>query len=517
VRVKYKLIKNTVANYAVGLWSFVSSFIILYLVIRGFGPAKPIGVEDYGIYLLVGAIVGYMGLLDLGMGHSLVKYIAEYHAKNEKDKVNEVVNSAFFIFLGMGLVGCVGIFLVATFLFDLFNFSAGDQLLKAKAIAYIIGIGFLTSFSLATFKNVLRGLQKYVLLAFITFVMSLLNFAVIIWVLVMEFGIVGFLFYTISFNLIGSIIVAVIVKRELPYLDIKRKYLNRDMVKSLFSLSMLLFLLSFFNVIVFYTDNVVIGWWFVGANMVTFYVAARKIYTIPGNTINIALRAMIPAASELDALQKKKALQILLIKVSKYCLALIFLIGLPSLFMSRYILSFWLGSEFAVYYMVTNILIISLFFDYFNFVSSQILIGMNKIKFLTAGYGIVALLNLVLSVILVQHYGLEGVALGTAIPFIIMAVPLMWSAFRIIGIDWRDYSKEVLGKTVPFALCMAAVLLLLLLLHAPNNLIEVGIYYAISMGVFFALFYRLAMDKEERNDIKTIFSTLRYSDKKEES
>jgi O-antigen/teichoic acid export membrane protein len=225
---------------------------------------------------------------------------------------------------------------------------------------------------------------------------------------------------------------------------------------------------------------------------------------------------MIPAASELDALQKKKALQVLLIKVSKYCLALMFLIGLPVIFMSKPILSFWLGGEFAAFYMVTNILIISLFFDYFNFVSSQILIGMNRIKFLTAGYGIVALLNLVLNVILVQYYGLEGVALGTAIPFIIMAVPLMWSAFRIIGIDWRDYAKEVLGKNLPFALCMAAVLYVLLFFHSPANLLEVGVYYTISMAVFFGLFYKFALDDEERNDIRTIFSILRYRDKKED-
>jgi O-antigen/teichoic acid export membrane protein len=219
---------------------------------------------------------------------------------------------------------------------------------------------------------------------------------------------------------------------------------------------------------------------------------------------------MMPAASELDAKEKRLALQLLLTKVSKYCLALLFMLSLPTIFMSEHILNYWLGDEYGAYFLVANILIISIFFDYFNNVSSQILIGMNKIKFLVAGYGVVALLNLVLSVILVQSMGLEGVALGTAIPFIIMAPVLMWNAFKIIGINWKEYAKSVYVKTIPFAFVMGAVLYFLMAFHVPTNLIEIALYYVISMGVFLWLFYNKGLDEEERNDLKSIFSTLTY-------
>jgi O-antigen/teichoic acid export membrane protein len=337
-----------------------------------------------------------------------------------------------------------------------------------------------------------------------------------VWVLLNGLGILELIFYTMAVGFLGPITMTWFAKKEIPYLDIKRSYLNSNMTKSLFSLSLLLLLLFFFNKIVFYTDNIVIGWWFVGTSMVTFYVGAHKLYSIPSRAINLTLQAMLPAASELDANKKSLALQILLIKVSKYCLALLFLLGIPTLFMSKYILTHWLGENFAVYYMVTNILIISVFFDYFNYVSSQILIGMNKIKFLVACYGVVALLNLILSIILVQSMGLEGVAWGTTIPFIIMALPLMYNAFKIIGIDWKEYAKEVLIKPLPGAAGMVGVLYLLLYFHIPGNLIEIGVYFLIAMGAFFGIFYIIALDKEERNEIKNIFSTLRYKEEKEE-
>jgi O-antigen/teichoic acid export membrane protein len=510
--VKSKLIRNTLANYILGAWSFIVTFIILYLVLVGFGPLKPIGGEDYGIYLLIGALVGYVGLIDLGIGHSLIKFVAEYHAKGEKEKVNEIVNSAFYIFLGIGAIGAIALFIMGTFFLEIFNFQDSDQLIKARKITYIIAVIFTTNFSISVFRDILRGLQKYVLLAYITFFVTLVNLAVIAYVLVMGYGIVEFILLTFIFNLIGPVIMAFYVKRELPYLEIKRKHFQMKTVKTLFSLSMLLFLLFIFNKIIFFTDNIVIGWWFVGTGMVTFYVAARKIYTIPANAVNIALRATIPAASELDALQKKKELQMMLIRLSKYILALLFLVGLPTIFMSRYVLQFWLGEEYAVYYIVANILTLALFFEYFNDISAQILLGMNRMKFLVACYGIIAVLNLVLSLILVREMGLEGVAWGTTIPFIIMTLPLMWNSFRIIGIDWKVYIKESLGKNVPFALCMAGVLYLLLLFHTPANLIEVGIYYIASMAVFFVLFYFIALNKEERDDLKSIFSILKPKD-----
>lgn len=510
--VKSKLIRNTLANYILGAWSFVVTFIILYLVLVGFGPLKPIGGEDYGIYLLIGALVGYFGLMDLGIGHSLVKFIAEYHAKGEKEKVNEIVNSAFYIFLGIGMISAIGLFIMGTFFLEIFNFPNQDQLIKARKITYVIAIIFTTNFSILIFRDILRGLQKFVLLAYITFFVTIINLIVIVWVLYMGYGIVEFILFTFSFNLIGPIIMSLYVRRELPYLEINRKHFNRKTVKTLFGLSMLLFLLFIFNKIIFFTDNIVIGWWFVSTIMVTFYVTARKIYSIPANMVNLALRAAIPAASELNALQKKRALQLMLIKMSKYCLALLFLIGLPTILMSRYILSFWLGNSYATHYIIANILIISIFFDYFNSISAQILIGMNRLRFLVACFGIIAVMNLVLSILLVGQMGLEGVAWGTTIPFIIMALPLMWNSFRIIGIDWRMYAKEVLGKNIPFALCMAAVLYLLLLFHIPGNLIEIGIYYIVSMAVFFVLFYFLALTEDERKDLKSIFSILKPKD-----
>ena len=73
--VKRKIVRNTAANTFMKISHYVIAFLMFPFIIRH------VGVEDYGIYLLVGAFVGYFGLLDFGVGSALVKYVAEYNAK----------------------------------------------------------------------------------------------------------------------------------------------------------------------------------------------------------------------------------------------------------------------------------------------------------------------------------------------------------------------------------------------------------------------------------------------------
>ena len=134
---------------------------------------------------------------------------------------------------------------------------------------------------------------------------------------------------------------------------------------------------------------------------------------------------------------------------------------------------------------------------------------MKKIKFYVACYGVVALMNLLLSIILVQRIGIEGVAWGTTIPFIIMTPLFMWNTFRILDIKVREYVRIVLASTLPFALLNTAVLYGFLYLHVPANLIEVIVYFAVSVSIFFSLFYYIGLDEREKKDFKGIFSAIR--------
>jgi O-antigen/teichoic acid export membrane protein len=506
------------------MWGFILTFILFYIIVRHIGEA------DYGIYLFIAAITGYFGILDMGIGNSLVKFVAQYHAEENEEKLNEVINTTFFIFLFIGIVGAVVLFIIGTFLL---NFLVDDDIFpKARAIIYILSALFIFSLSLASLKGVLAGLQRYDILALITFIMSLVSISTVIFIVVMDMGVVELVLYTSCTGLIGFILTAWYIQKLLPNVTLGFSYMRRDMFKVLLDLSMSIFLLTVFITIIYYTDKLVIGL-LVDVTLITFYEAAWKLHGVPGKVSEIGLLAVIPAASELEAKDNLPALRRLFLRGTKYVLALCLALAIPMIFLSKGLLTLWMGDEYSKYYIIVQILIIAIFFDFNNYVATQILIGMNKIKKFVKYYGVVAILNLSLSVFLVQQgYGLEGVALGTTIPFVLLEVFFLAHVFKVLDIKWADYAKQVIVKTIPFAVIVSLIMYGVLLWRAPiivgtettlfarlKDSVEIGLYYVFGSGLYLGLFYFKGLNIKEKAEIKHIVSgiraRLRFSSKNE--
>ena len=79
-------------------WSFALFFILTPYIINH------IGVERFGVWTIVGVLTGYLGLFDLGISTSFVKYIAEYYTHRDFEKINHVVNTGFLFYLVFSFV-----------------------------------------------------------------------------------------------------------------------------------------------------------------------------------------------------------------------------------------------------------------------------------------------------------------------------------------------------------------------------------------------------------------------------
>ncbi|NFO13457.1 hypothetical protein FDB34_04370 [Clostridium botulinum] len=44
-----------------------------------------LGQSEYGLYNLSNSIIGYLGVLDFGLGNAIVRYTAKYRAEEDKD------------------------------------------------------------------------------------------------------------------------------------------------------------------------------------------------------------------------------------------------------------------------------------------------------------------------------------------------------------------------------------------------------------------------------------------------
>src|SRR5436309_1013080 len=107
-----------VANASVGI--FLSPYVLHRL-----------GDEAFGVWVLIVNLVGYYGILDAGVRSAILRYVSRHKGLNEQKKVNEVLASAFYYYLG----ACILVILATHLSVDPLSrfFSIHSQVLGEEA------------------------------------------------------------------------------------------------------------------------------------------------------------------------------------------------------------------------------------------------------------------------------------------------------------------------------------------------------------------------------------------------
>jgi O-antigen/teichoic acid export membrane protein len=130
--------------------------------------------------------------------------------------------------------------------------------------------------------------------------------------------------------------------------------------------------------------------------------------------------------------------------------------------------------------------------------AATLLKGADRHKFLASTNLVIAVANVILSIILVQRMGLIGVALGTLIPLGAASIFVIFpTACRRVGLPIREAVRSAVWPAVwPMALVAAPLL-------ATRNLVGNSVVsiaaQSITAGLLYALiFIRFAINREDR-------------------
>src|SRR5262245_7293697 len=74
-----------------------------------------LGERMYGLWTLVGSILGYYGVMDLGLSSAVSRFISRAIGRRDPEDIKRTICTGFYLFLGLGLL-CVLATLVAAFL-----------------------------------------------------------------------------------------------------------------------------------------------------------------------------------------------------------------------------------------------------------------------------------------------------------------------------------------------------------------------------------------------------------------
>ena len=179
-----RVLRNVFSNWAATAFMGVLGFVMSPIVVRGLGDAA------YGSWVLLNSLVGYLGLLDLGVRSAVTRYIARSYATGDDETARGITSTALALF-GGAAVGCLLVSLgVAWHLERFFNvpFELHDQ---AKVAAVIAGATIGASLLGGVFGGVVVGVQRFDLSNAAEVAIGLLRAGSVLFALRMGTGIVG--------------------------------------------------------------------------------------------------------------------------------------------------------------------------------------------------------------------------------------------------------------------------------------------------------------------------------------
>jgi len=179
-----------------------------------------ISLQEYGLWTICFVILSYAGLSAFGINNAYIRYVAEYQARQEEQKINELLSTGIFC---MGAVCLViyGLLLVGVpFLLRLFNVAENFQTL-ASTLILGTALAFLLEISLGGFKGLLDGFQEIALTSYIFLATGIVEVLLILLLLPLGFGVLGMLYAYILKTCLLVALLAFFSCRRFPSLRLR--------------------------------------------------------------------------------------------------------------------------------------------------------------------------------------------------------------------------------------------------------------------------------------------------------
>jgi O-antigen/teichoic acid export membrane protein len=412
-----------------------------------------LGDEEYGLYTLIGAFVGYLSILDLGLNNAIVRYVAQYRAeKNQKAEENFLAIS-LIIYLGIGLIlilfGIIFYWNVEVLFGDTLDLH---QLEKAKwmLIILIINLGFTlpggaftgicTAYEAFVFPRIL-SIAKYVIR--VVMVITILNFgADALGIVILDSVLnLGFIIFTVWY----------VLKRLKVKFNLH--YFKWSIIKDVFGYSIWIFIFGLVYQFQWRTGQVILG-----THLSTITVAIYGIgvmlgiyFTSFGNVINgLILPKAVKSVFNNSTPQVLTEQMIKLARISMF--VLLFVFG-GFVVIGKDFIELWVGPTYQNTYYIALLIMIVYIMPIAQGYARSVLEAKKLLKFRTLSFLISFVIGISLGGYLSYIYAELGMIIGLVIPLFLFQwiVMNMYYAHKI-KLEIFSFFKRLAGVLIFFTL-----------------------------------------------------------------
>ncbi|WP_191963427.1 lipopolysaccharide biosynthesis protein [Pseudotamlana haliotis] len=450
-----QLKKGAALNYiiifltnAVGL--FLTPFILSH-----------IGKEEYGIYTTIGALVGTISILDLGLNNTTIRFVAKYKAEDDKEKEENFLAITLIIY---GLISSIIIISGLAFYGQIdsyFTKMTSEEISVAKTIFALLIFNLAISLPGNTFNGICYGYESFVFPKTIQIIRYILRSLVVVGVLLLGGKAISLVIIDTIFNIIIIAINAYYVFFKLN-VRIKLHEFSAKYLKEIFGYSIWIFVFSFVGIIQWK-----VGHWILGRisvpEVLTIYGIGIMLGTYYGAFSSAISSVFLPRATKMTVGNAStEELTSMMIKIGRISfIILMYILGAFSLFGYQFVL-LWVGGELGPtasreVWLIGLLIMIAYTLPLIQGFGNSILEAKNKLAFKAIIYLVFLITGAVLGAYLARSYGALGMIIGSLSGWIIVQNVMNFYYNNVIGLNIPRFFKELFNKTLPALLFVSAL------------------------------------------------------------
>jgi O-antigen/teichoic acid export membrane protein len=458
-----------------------------------------LGDKMYGLWIFIRSFLGYYGLMDFGITTAIQRYVSKAIGSKDYSELNKIVNTGLGIFAVIGIIT-----LMASFVFAIFVPLAIKDITEIslfRVILIILGLNFALGFPLRVFSGILLAHLRFDLHVRVELFKLFLRTVFII-IFLKQFGIISLALITFFCDIFCYFIKYLMVRRLYKDVAISIKLFKKNKIKQIFHYSAYSFVIQIAEQLMYNFDNLVIAF-FIGLNPVTLYSIGARLVKYFRELVLAALGMSFPLFSQYDGANDYESIKekyLFLTKISSY---FSIIAGSVLLIFGKVFIMRWVGAEYSDAHAILIILLIPAIFDMMQINSSNLLFGVSKHKFLAVLTIIEGVSNLVLSIILVRRFGIFGVALGTAIPMLVIKIFVQpFYVCKVIGIRPIDFYLRLMAPIVGLSLVVVIFFWIAIKGFIMPNYLNIAILSILESTIFILFVIRFGFTKQELRFVK---------------
>ena len=453
---KKDLKAGIILNYLFIVLSNAASIVLTPLLLKG------MGTDTYGLYILVFTNISLFAVADFGIGTSVIRDVAAYCVKVEREELSSYLSSIFWAYMGFAVAALAICAVFTAVAPTVFKNAILPQFTGTFRLMFMLASGnvFLLFFQNYLF-SIITGHERVAFTRLINIFKIIIRTAAIFLVAVSSRSffsphIIFFIDIVLTALVVLSFYIYVRKKLEVRLKIFHLKNFGSGFYRQKIGRMLLLYTVPISESLYWSTCNSVIAMLISSESVGVFSIAVTFV------TIFIQIAATLsylnlPTVTELRLSDNKVEFNKFMLKTGRTNILLLSVILVGFIAAGKTFLDIWIGLDFDIAYYLAAIMMVSHYLYLSESMLEMVLFSDNKYLFKAVITAAATVVNIILVVWLTGFFGIVGAALAVLITTFVFKVVGMNLYYMKLGLKPFRYLFEVTKET---ALPVAAAVLL---------------------------------------------------------